>query len=483
MLKLSDAIKAFLNFIRDISNKIASTLKSHGNCLVISHYDADGLTSAAIFMKLLQWLDVSFHTRIVEQVDSELVNWIFDKTAYSCIVFLDMGSSSKSIIEKNLRDKDVIIIDHHVPEGESLSRNIIEINPRYFGIDGSVHVSTSGLCYFVTKSITGHKSIELSQVAIVGALGDRQDRGKHFSLIGLNEVIVKDGIKQGLIRSEMGLRLFGLRNRPLVKCLEYTFDPYLPGLSGDESACFNFLKSIGISPIENGKLRYFSSLTKEEIKKLATELIKHLIMSGLSVKEAERIFGITYYLPKEGEESPLYDAREYALILNACGRMNKSHLGVLLAMGYRDTILNEATKVVDEYRRLLASLMKELTKSYGKIVKELKNIILIDFGKKVSSRVVPALASLISSSRKWSMNKPLVVISEDDEKIKLSLRKPSFIAEKYEKVDLAKVMKEVAITLGGVGGGHESAAGGTFRKEVKELVINKIDELIEKYVR
>ena len=481
---MSSEITQFLSYIKKKSSELVNILKKHGYCLLVTHYDADGISSGAIFSRILQWLDCSFHIRVIEQIDEDFLSWISDKTSYQCIVFLDMGSPCKSLILEYLSDKSVIIVDHHViDEEENIeASNVLEINPRFFNIDGSSMVSASGLCYFIAKSINEEKAIKLAPIALLGALGDRQDKGKHFSMIGLNQIIVRDGIKHGLIIEDLGLRLFGLRNRPLVKCLEYTFDPYLPELSGDENACFNFLKNIGINPVKDGELRYFKSLTREEISKLATELVKHIITHGYSAQDAEKIFGKNYFLPFEDEESPLYDAREFAMILNACGRMNKAHLGILLAMGIRDKILEEAMKEVDNYRKILSTTIRELEKSFNKVVKEYSHITVLDLKNKVNTRVVPAIASLISSSRKWGIKKPLVVLSESDEIIKISIRKPYTIAEVYEKINLAEIMKEVSKEFKGSGGGHESAAGGTFLKSDKDEVIRAINRIIGRLI-
>ena len=83
------------------------------------------------------------------------------------------------------------------------------------------------------------KNQDLSSLAIVGACGDLQDR-RFCKLIGMNQEIVCDGRKTGVIQNCIDIRYFGRETRPIVKLLQYSSDPCIPGLSGREDACASF---------------------------------------------------------------------------------------------------------------------------------------------------------------------------------------------------------------------------------------------------
>jgi len=476
--------KEFLSSVTRISQKLLEWIKEAGSCLLVTHYDADGICAASIISRLLLWIDIPFHIKVFEQLDEERIYWVKENSHYNCVIFTDMGSGQRSLISTELADRYVVIIDHHTPEPLSVQRDtVIELNPHNHGIDGSTRASSSGVAYLLVRQAMPERAYILSPLGVIGALGDRQDQGKHFSLIGINKVAVDDGIKHGLIKTELGLRLFGLRSRPLLKCLEYTFDPYIPGLSGNEVACYNFLRNVGIEPAKGGQLRYFNSLSREEVRKLATELIKYSISMGLSVKESERIFGTLYLLVREDSNSPLYDAREFAMILNACGRMDRHDLALMLAMGQRGRFLDEALGEVEEYRKKLSRIINEIKNNRSLYIKEYDHLAVLDVSGKVSSKMLAAIASLLASSRVWNITKPLLAITLlDEHTLKVSFRKPLLIEVKYKDVDLGKLLSKAARKFSGVGGGHKSAAGGTFKAEVKQELIGHLNDTISKLV-
>ena len=350
---IADKYADFLNFVNSQREEFSKqVLDEREPVLLISHYDADGLTSASLSAILLRKNGVPFHLRIVEQIDEHTLSKMKD-LSYKKIIFTDLGSGEYSLIKTQLKGKKVFIIDHHQPEESPRKEDILEVNPYFHGINGSIESSSSTLTYLFLKTIDD-EMIKHSPLAIVGALGDRQDVGPRFSLVGLNEIVAKEAEEYGLVRREIGLRLAGSKSRPILKALEYTFDPYIPGLSGKEDSCLMFLKEIGIEPSKNGELRYMKDLSKNEIKKLATALIKHMLDAGVPLKDAERIFGTNYYLQSEHEESFLHDAREYVQILNSCGRMGRYGVAIAICIGVREKVLGEALEIAREYRRTLA---------------------------------------------------------------------------------------------------------------------------------
>jgi sugar (pentulose or hexulose) kinase len=56
-------------------------------------------------------------------------------------------------------------------------------------------------------------------------------------------------------------------------------------------------------------------------------------------------------LTKEEPWTPLRDAREFSLVLNSAGRMDRPSLGIAVCMGDRGAALEEANRVLDDYRR------------------------------------------------------------------------------------------------------------------------------------
>ncbi|RJS80995.1 DHH family phosphoesterase, partial [Candidatus Bathyarchaeota archaeon] len=89
---------------------------------------------------------------------------------------------------------------HHQVSGKETA-NIMHVNPHLFGIDGAKDISGSGVAYFVAKAID-NINVDLSPIAVVGALGDLQDKYDQRKLGGLNEKIVEDALSADLLTVE-----------------------------------------------------------------------------------------------------------------------------------------------------------------------------------------------------------------------------------------------------------------------------------------
>ena len=448
----------------------ASKVEGSGrSALLVSHYDADGLAAASILARALTQLGFALHIVILEQLTHAGFARI-EKLApsYHLVMLVDMGSGALLELSK-LKTEAVVVLDHHLP-GSSVG-NIEEVNPHRFGIDGSREISSSGLAYLLAKELKGEEAVVLAPLAVVGALGDRQDVGRGFKLIGINHRIVEEGVEAGLLEERTDIRVFGGSSRPLVKALAYTLDPFLPGITGDESGAFAFLKDLGIEPTAGGRLRTLNELGREERKRLASALVKLLLGAGYSVREAERVYGATYTLTKEPQDSPLRDAREFAQLLNATGRMGYFDLAVALGLGARGEILLKAIDVAGQYRSLLAKAFKCVREE--NIVKEKEICVLADFRSKdfLNERISGALASLLLPYVKG--DKILLVLVDSPEGIKVSARR-----KENPAIHLGELMAKAAGQVGGVGGGHESAGGATVPTDKIDAFI----DFVEKYV-
>src|SRR3989344_6990479 len=76
---------------------------------IISHFDTDGITSAAIMIQTLNRLDRKFNLKIIKGLTQ---NFIKDLQKNKIILFLDLASSSLDSIKESGLD-EVFIIDHH----------------------------------------------------------------------------------------------------------------------------------------------------------------------------------------------------------------------------------------------------------------------------------------------------------------------------------------------------------------------------------
>ncbi|MGC8936266.1 MAG: DHHA1 domain-containing protein [Candidatus Methanomethylicaceae archaeon] len=442
--------------------------------LIISHLDADGIAAGSIILHALLDIGANPLLRIVKQLDSSVLEDV-SKSSANFIIFVDMGSGQKQLLQK-MDNKKIFIIDHHQPEPPEIET---EINPHTFGFNGSNDISASGTAYLVAKSLTKDNPY-IPQLAIAGALGDLQDRGERASLIGLNRAIAAEAESKGLLKTKLGLKLYGFESRPLVQCLANTIEPYLPGLSGDEGACYKFIKSLGIEPRRtDGSWRSQADLSNEELRTLINGIIKYLISQGLSSKEAESIVGTLYVFPNEASDSPLRDAREFASSINACGRLGKYGLGVSICMGDRDQALEELRQTLQDYRKTISRYLNWIQTNSNAII-ILPHVQAVNGGTTVDDRMIGTIISITYSTKPFSLDKPIVGFAVSSDCIKVSARASPELVKKG--LNLGSLIKEAAEKFGGAGGGHNIAAGAQIPIGKEEAFLNYLDELISKRI-
>jgi RecJ-like exonuclease len=471
----------FIEHIKNVANRIVEWAKDGILFNIYTHLDADGLASGGIFASILKDLGAPFKVRILNQLTDDIISQMGSHE--NCVVvLLDFGSGQRDLLEKSLK-VPCLIIDHHQPKfslHNNNDNNITEVNPHHFSIDGSTQVSSSGLSYLVAKMVS-EKNIVHSTTAIVGALGDRQDCGDKASLIGLNKIFVEEAINNKLLNVKIGLKLFGFESRPIVKSLEYTIDPFIPGLSGDFDACMNFLKSIGVPPVdENGNFRSVSELSNDELRKLIIEIVKYMLNHGITSDVAEGMIGTNYILIKEAPDSCLRDAREFSSVLNACGRMGNPSYGIALCMGIRGAIMQRAFEVASKYRKEISRMLSWFQDNRDKL-KSLQYIQYIHLENNVDERLLSTFASLASSSRTVSMDKPLVCFAfTKSGKTKVSCRADRNLIKRGINLGLAS--KIAAESVGGIGGGHDVASGAEIPLNSEEAFLKVFDDVIGKQI-
>jgi RecJ-like exonuclease len=460
---------------KKVSERILEAREKNLFFRVISHLDADGIAAASIISSLLFRLGANFHLRIIQQLREENLHEI-KESKESVFVFTDLGSGQIGIIEKNLPTDSVIIIDHHPPEKET---SILQANPHLCGIDGATEISGSGVSYLVAKNID-ESNMDFASLAVVGALGDRQDKGEQHRLSETNSEIVKDGVNKGILEETTGIRLFGRETRPIAMALEYTTDPFIPGLSGNHGACLKFLtENVKIPLKTNGNWRTISDLSQDEKTKLVSELIQYMLGPGeMTPEEAQSIVGVIYILPKEEKQTPLRDAREYSSLLNACGRMRKPGLGVAICLGDRSEALQEVESVTTDYREKLAGYMGWLTKPGT--VTQAEYLQSFHGGKTIDDRIIGTIASIAISSGIIPQDKPVFAFAESgDGSVKVSARATDYQVQ--QGVDLGAALRIAVkeISSEATAGGHNIAAGAHIPIGTESKLLEVLNKLIK----
>jgi len=455
---------------------IKKHVKNDGFIHVVSHLDADGLAAAGVIGTALTRLDATFRIRIERWIDEKVVDGIIAEKP-SLIIFTDFGSGDLDVLNSRIAHHELIILDHHQPVGEA-DPAFVQVNPHLFGIDGSRDLSGAGAAYFVAKALD-KANVDLASVAVVGALGDLQDKYEQRRLGGPNAIIVEDAEKAGYLKIETDLMFFGRETRPIHKALACTTTPFIAGISGEEDKSLAFLVSLGITPKKGEKWRALRDLSEDEKKRLFNALADYLMSKGLHGDIALNLRGSVYMLTHEEPWTSLRDAREFSVLLNATGRMEKPGLGVAICLGDRGSALEEATSVMEEYRRTITKYLNWLMEPNTDRIEELSNIYVVHGEGVIGDKIIGTISSVLSTNLA-KPEKPIIAysVTQEENLVKISARAIDPIIRKG--LNLGEILRVAAEKYSGRGGGHNIAAGAQVPIKELESFIKLVDELVKK---
>ncbi len=446
--------------------KARELLNSGKDFLVVSHYDADGLTSGAIASLVLDRLGISHDVRPVKKLDEKTLDSLGDYDAYW---FVDLGSGQMDMIDS--RFDFYMISDHHEPL-EFQGRGI-HMNAHLLGLDGTKEISGAGMVYLLARYLS-KENLDLSAIAIIGAVGDMQDSTGR--LIGRNREILEDGRVSGVLEVKTDLRLFGRHTRPLIQFLSYSTDPFLPGLTGNDAGCARFLENLGIKLKDGDIWRRYVDLSESEKKRLVDGLVVYGLDSGIDEKSLRAMIGEVYELSREPERDYTRDAKDFATLLNACGRHGEMDIGIAVAKGDRGKHYKKAVAILQRHRKALHDAIKWVVKNG---VEDRGSFYLIDARGIIDEGIVGIVAGMVYNTGIVSRDKPIVALANDEEGgIKVSSRGNWDLVNRG--LDLGEAMRKTTKEIGGVGGGHTIAAGATISKESKPEFLEKLGEIIKK---
>ncbi len=454
------AKEEFLKAVKRAAKKFRE-IDQGSHIKVVSHLDTDGITACAILSYAMNSMNMHYSISIVSHLDDKTLKQIMAES-FDVIIFSDIGSSQIELIQEHFKDTSVFILDHHTPKREKAESNITHVNPHDFGLNSPKEISGAGVAYLFSKALDARMTC-LAHLALIGAIGDNQENN---GFIGLNNEILKTAEKEGKIRVEKSLRLFGAQTKPLYKILKESLDIYIPGVSGDDAGSIEFLKSLKIEPkTKKGKWTKLSHLTSSQKQRLIQGIIKKREMD----EKEKDIMGNVYILPLESEGT-FREAREFSTVLNACGRLGKASLGIGACLDDKSMKI-KAEQKLNSYRKEIISTMQWFKKNKNsKDIIQDEGYMIINVKDRVIPTMIGTLCSILSFSKDLMKDTVIMTLGYlDDKSIKVSLRISGKKAGK--NIDLKEIASKIAKTLEGQSGGHRNAAGAIVdRKKENELL-------------
>ncbi len=457
---MTKSLDESLSFFKD---KISDCIKYRKSIFVTTHIDCDGLTSGSIITKALIRAGAKCTVRTSKEFSKKVVE-SFKTDSRDFHIVTDLGGGFAKDLNETLGDNWVVLDHHQIPEEELDNQNVI--NAWRYGIDGGVEICAGGMAYLASLALD-EKNSDLSAIAVVSALGDRQDQGERKSFTGKNFEIANTAKEQGLVDIDLDLLLVGRETRPLPDALAFTSQPFIEGLTWNRDACLSLLNSSGIKLKDEGRWRVAAELNEEE-KRLVIESITKFTSGKNATEIMSELIGYTYTFPREDKRSFLRDGREFSTMLNSCGRINHSGVGMAICMGDRNKILREGETILTEYRKRIREYMNILSNERWRI-SESETCVMVNGEDIVPETMTGTISSLIAGSPKNAGKIVILRTKGEENTIKFSSRK-SFSCK--SDINLSELMRTGAEKFDGVGGGHDAAAGAKITKDKLDEFLN-----------
>lgn len=435
---LKEVEKFTKEFLKKIQDK-----KIH----LVSHYDTDGITSAAIFSKTLKRLNKQFSIKIIKRLNEEEII-LFPKDRI--IILLDLGSNNLNDLSK--LKNEIFVIDHHEVEKTKIPDNLVIINPHL--LKNYEELCAAELTYLISKEISKENSA-FAYLAIIGMVGDTMEKDINKT----RDRIIKDSV----IKIKKGLLLYP-STRPLDKIIEFSSRPFIPGATGNSLGIIQLLEEAGIE--KNGKsYKSLIELNDDEMKRLTTA-----ILLRLSSEDASEYIGNLYIIKFFNR---IEDARELSAIINACSRMGYPQIAFLLCMG-NIYARKKAERIYVKYRQHIISGLKFIDQN-DKI--EGREYVIINAKDNIKDTIIGTLASILSFSSIYKPGTIIIAMAYSGDNIKISTR----ITGRKTKSNrnLKELVDSVIQAIGGESGGHCNAAGCTINRKDEEKFIELIKRKLE----
>jgi RecJ-like exonuclease len=432
-----------------IKNAVSKFLEStkEKSVIVVSHFDTDGISSAAIMIRTLKRMDRKFSVRILKRLEQ---NFIYQLEKDEPVIFLDLASGMLNHI-KDSGIREVFIVDHHEIIQE-IPENVTIVNPMLYGKE---NISSSGLTYLFCNEINSENR-NLAKLAVLGMIGDLMEA----SIDKLNNGI----LEEGEIKRKRGL-LFYPSTRPINKVLEYNSQPYIPGITGDSLGVLELLRNAGIDPV-NGKYKSIIELNDEEMKKLVTAIM----LRNPNTKNKE-IIGDIFLLKFFNK---LEDARELSAMINACSRLDESEVALQFCMEIPNA-KKRAEAIHVKYKQHLISGLDFVKKSVENADKiSGKGFLIINARDSIKDTVIGTIASILSNSSLYEEGTIIITMAYYEDKIKVSARN---VGRKGRNV--REILNSIVQEIGGEVGGHEFAAGCMINQDKEKDFIDALKKSCE----
>ena len=197
--------------MRAAVDRIQFAIANHEPIAIYGDYDVDGVTATALLVETLTYLNANVRGYIPNRFEEGygLNGNALDELkadGVKLIITVDCGIRSPSeALHARTIGLDLIISDHHHPDGENLPPAFAVINPKQHGdIYPDKDLAGVGIAYKIAEALLSFQpsAFSLESLLDLVALGTVADLAP---LVGENRVLVRRGLKQMRQTTRQGL--------------------------------------------------------------------------------------------------------------------------------------------------------------------------------------------------------------------------------------------------------------------------------------
>ncbi len=301
--------------MRAAVDRIQFAITNHEPIAIYGDYDVDGVTATALLVETLKYLNADVRGYIPNRFEEGygLNNNALDELqadGVKLVITVDCGiRSPNEALHARTVGLDLIISDHHHPDGENLPPALAVINPKQHGdVYPDKDLAGVGIAYKIAEALVSLQpsAFSIDSLLDLVALGTVADLAP---LVGENRVLVRKGLRQMRETKRQGLfSLAAVSELALAKVnaghIGFMLGPRLNAAGRLKEA-----------------LAAFELLTTKEASK-AGELAQQLDMQN---RERQRI---TRDMQKKAEEIAMSDDPEAFLLFAADKDFNSGVVGL-----------------------------------------------------------------------------------------------------------------------------------------------------------
>lgn len=274
--------------MRAAIDRIQFAIADHEPIAIYGDYDVDGVTATALLVESLKILNADVRGYIPNRFEEGygLNNKALDELkaeGMKLVITVDCGiRSPREALHAQTIGLDLIISDHHHPDGENLPPALAVINPKQHGdVYPDKDLAGVGIAYKIAEALfilqPSRKAFILESLLDLVALGTVADLAP---LVGENRALVRKGLRQMQQTTRQGLfSLAAVSELVLAKVnaghIGFTLGPRLnaAGRLKEALAAFELLTTSDV--FRAGELAQMLDMQNRERQRITREMQKH----------------------------------------------------------------------------------------------------------------------------------------------------------------------------------------------------------------